>query len=164
MRDIRRDLAERVTLLKEQISAADMELERQINRVRQEHDSKVRDLQTDLDAVNTLLKAEQRQLGNSQPVNQTQEAPPQPSSDQAQPRPTLLHILLRKLSDDGPASSDDLRRWAVQQGYLDDSAMAGSTLHDVLTDTAKAGFIRQLPDGTFTATSITDLIRPQRAV
>jgi hypothetical protein len=165
MRDIRRDLAERINVLKEQLSAANTEFERQINKVKQEHDSKLRHLKADLNAVNTLLEAEQRRFGNSPSVPQPQEAPPRPEQpDQAQSPPRLLDILILKLSDDGPASSDDLRHWAVRKGYLDDSDPAGSALHRALTETAKAGLIRQLPDGRFAAASITDLIRLRSAV
>jgi hypothetical protein len=165
MRDIRNDLAERITHLNDQIGAADRELKLKLNRLKQEHEGKISYLKADFDAVKTVLELEQRRLQDGQPVARSNGAPAQMTErDQTQERARFLDILIRKLSDDGPASSSDLREWAIQGGYLDDSKTSGAALYSVLIETAKAGLIRQLPDGKFAAPSITELIRLQHTV
>jgi hypothetical protein len=168
MRDIRSDLRERAEFLKEQINAANTAFEQRISEIRQQHDNQLRDLKATFDALNTLMKAEQQRFHDSQTLGQSQEAPSQKASPQAaqpdrsQSQPRLLDILIRKLSNDGPASCEQLHRWAVGAGYLANDATS-SALHKALLETAEAGLIRQLPDGTFAAASVTDLIRLQRA-
>jgi hypothetical protein len=159
MRDIRPDLEERIAVLKKQLHAEETELERRINQIRQQHDNKVRDLQAQLGAISTVLKVEQRRLWNSPPVHQSADVSPQTaSSDDAQPQMRLLDIMVQKLSNEGPASCEDLHRWGIREGYLDNNDAVGLALHRALTEVARTGLIRQLPDGTFAVSSERDPI------
>jgi len=158
MRDIRPDLEERIAVLKEQLNAEQTELERRINQIRQQHDNKVGDLQAQLVAISTVLKAEQRRLWNSPQAHRSADASPQTKSpDHAQPQTRLLDILIQRLRNEGPTSCEDLRRWAIREGYLSNNDAVGPALHRALTETARTGLIRQLPDGTFAASTIRDL-------
>jgi hypothetical protein len=159
MRDIRPDLEERIAVLKEQLHSEQTELERRINQIRQHHDSQVRNLQAQLAALSTVLKVEQRRLWDSPPVHQSADVSPQTaSSDHAQPQMRLLDMMVQKLSNEGPASCEDLHRWATREGYLDNNDAVGLALHRALTEVARTGVIRQLPDGTFAALSERDPI------
>ena len=134
------------------------DLDSRINQIRQQHDNKVRDLQAQLDAISTVLKAELRRLRNSPQLHQSADGSPQTKlPDHAQPKTRLLDILIRKLRNEGPASCEDLHRWAIREGYLNNNDAVGPALHRALTETARAGLIRQLPDGTFAASTIRDL-------
>jgi hypothetical protein len=158
MRDIRPDLEERIANLKEQFNVEQTELERRINQIRQQHYNKVRDLQAQLDAISTVLKAEQRRLWHSPQVHQSADASPQTKlRDDAQSQTRLLDILIQKLRNEGPASCEDLHHWAIREGYLNNNDAVGPALHRALTETAITGLIRQLPDGTFAASTIRDL-------
>jgi len=163
MRDIRRDLEERMALVKEQVNAEKTALERQIQELRQEYEKKVKALTADLNAVSIVLQAEQRRFSTSPPAAQREVPLPTPEeSDHAQHRVPLLDMLIRKLSSGEPASCEALRQWAIQEGHLGDTDTARVALQEALTESAKLGIIQQLPDGNFTASSITDLIRLRR--
>jgi hypothetical protein len=158
MRDIRSDLKERIVILKEQLNAEQIELERRINQIRQQHDSKVKDLQAQLDAIATVLEMEQRRLWDSPQVHQPANASPQTKlPNHPRPQTRLLDILIQKLRSEGPASCEDLHNWAIREGYLSNNDAVGPALHRALTETARTGLIRQLPDGTFAASTIRDL-------
>jgi len=89
MRDIRADLQDRANFLKEQMNAAQTQFQQQIDQIKQEHDNKLKGLKDDLDAVTTLLGAEQRRLGNApaapkaQPEGQEPRKPQQLQPQQA---------------------------------------------------------------------------------
>ena len=164
MRDIRRDLEERIALVKERVNAEKTALERQIHELTQAHEHKVKALTADLNAMSTVLRAEQQRFPISPPAAQRKDAPPKPEQpDQAQHR-SLLEMLIRKLNNDGPASCEQLRQWAIQAGHLGDNDAARVALQDALTESAKLGIIQQLPGGTFAPSSITDLIKLRREV
>lgn len=163
MRDIRRDLEERMALIREQVNAEKTALERQIHELRQAYEKKVKALTADLDAVRLVLQAEQGRFPTSPPAAQREVTPPTTEgSDRGQHRVPLLDMLIRKLSSAGPASCEALRQWAIQEGHLGDNDTARVALQEALTESAKLGIIQQLPDGTFAASSITDLIRLRR--
>jgi malate synthase len=86
MRDIRADLQDRVNFLKEQISATQAQFERHMDQIKQEHDSRLKDLKADLEAVNTLIRAEQRRLGDAPAAPKVQPKSPEPKPQQPQPR------------------------------------------------------------------------------
>ncbi|HUW74374.1 MAG TPA: hypothetical protein VMW05_10190 [Methyloceanibacter sp.] len=162
MRDIRRDLEERIALLKERVNAEKTALERQIHELTQAHEHKVRALTADLNAMSIVLRAEQRRFPISPPAAQREATPQKPEQpDQAQHRSLLLD-LIRKLSSDGPACCEQLRQFAIQEGHIGDNDRARVALQEALTESAKRGIILQLPDGMFAASSITDLIRARR--
>ena len=84
-----------------------------------------------------------------QPVQHSSHRP-QPQS-QTQPKQPLADFLVRKLNEVGAMSLDDLRRLALHEGYFAD---AGLDVHNALFNVAKAGLIRQLPNGDFTPATI----------
>ena len=63
MRDIRSDLQERANLLEEQISAAQGQFEKYLEQLRAEQEGRVKDLKSELEAVQSLLLIEQRRHG-----------------------------------------------------------------------------------------------------
>jgi len=96
MRDIRADLQDRANFLKEQINAAQAQFEKHVEQIKQEHDSKLKDLKADLNAVTTLLGAEQRRLANAPSVPKAQpEGPEPPKSKPQQPQPQQVRRPMR---------------------------------------------------------------------
>lgn len=83
---------------------------------------------------------------------------------QAPPQPPLADFLLRKLSEMGAMTLDELCHLAVQEGYFTDGDIADRGVHVTLMNVAKAGFVRQQPDGTFAPATVMDTIRLRRAI
>jgi hypothetical protein len=67
MRDIRGDLQERAKLLEEEIARTQSEFDELMKQLKLEHQSKVEDLKSDLDAVQMVIKTEDRLLGSVRP-------------------------------------------------------------------------------------------------
>jgi hypothetical protein len=169
MRDIRGDLQDRAHSLEEQINSAKTQFEKLVEQFKAEHDNKIDDLTAELDALKTLIGAEDRRLGGaaSAPKAQPQPKPQQPQPHQQQPRQpqqSLADFLVRKLSEVGAMSRADLCRLTVQEGYFaaDDSAERG--VNATLMHVVKAGLIRQLPNGNFAPLSVVDTIRLRQAI
>ena len=89
------------------------------------------------------------------------QANPQPQQAQ---QPPLADFLIRKLSEIGAMTPDDLCHLAVQEGYFADGDNVERAVHGTLMNVAKAGFIRQLPNGTFAPATVMDTIRLRRAI
>jgi hypothetical protein len=62
MRDIRGDLQDRAGLLEEQIKAHEAQFDQLIEQLKREHDQRLDDLKTELEAVNRLLELELRRV------------------------------------------------------------------------------------------------------
>ena len=62
MRDIRGDLQDRAALLEEQINAHEAQFDKLIDQLKREHDSRLEDLKTELEAVTRLMELELRRL------------------------------------------------------------------------------------------------------
>jgi hypothetical protein len=179
MRDIRGDLQDRAGLLEEQINAHEAQFDKLIEQLKREHDSRLEDLKAELEAVNRLLEVELRRLetlpaaqrGPSRepaphaihPPQQHSSHQPQPQTQHQPPQP-LADFLVRKLSEAGAMSRDDLRRLALQEGYFADADSADRGVHTTLINVVKAGLIRQLPNGNFAPASMLDTIRLRRAM
>jgi len=82
---------------------------------------------------------------------------------QPQPQP-LADFLIRKLSESGPLTMEDLCQLAVQEGYFAEGESPERGVDLTLRNVAGAGFIRQLPNGAFAPASVTDTIRLRRAI
>lgn len=179
MRDIHGDLQDRASLLQEQINAHEAQFDKLIDQLKREHDSRLEDLKAELEAVNRLLEVELRRLETMpspqrvqgrepapQTVHQPQSHPahqPQPQP-QPQPQQPLADFLVRKLNEAGAMSRDDLRRFALQEGYFADADTADRGVHTTLLNVVKAGLIRQLPNGNFAPATVLDTIRLRRAM
>ena len=102
MRDIRDDLQERVKLLKEQIGATQSQFDKVMEQLKLEHRGKLEDLKSDLDAVQTVIKTEDRLLGSVRPSAELQSEPmppQQPRSQQAQsPQQLTSGAMMRKVN------------------------------------------------------------------
>lgn len=83
---------------------------------------------------------------------------------QRQPQLPLADFLIRKLNEAGAMPRDDLRRFALQEGYFIDVETADRGVHATLINVVKAGLIRQLPNGNFAPASVLDTIRLRRAM
>lgn len=187
MRDIRADLEERAAWLEKQISAAQVHFDTLVERFKAEHESRLKHVRAEFDAVRILLGGEDRRLGNGasaqkpqaavqqpqpklepvQPVQQPQAQSaqhPAPKQAQSQSQQPLADFLSRKLREVGAMSKDDLRRLAVQEGYLAEAGSADTELEAALMQAVKASVVRQLPDGKFAAPSLLDTIRLRRAI
>ena len=78
--------------------------------------------------------------------------------------PPLADFLIRKLGEIGAMTLDDLCHLAVQEGYFAPGEIADRGVHVTLMNVVKAGFIRQLPNGTFATATVMDTIRLRRAI
>jgi hypothetical protein len=194
MRDIRGDLQDRAALLEEQLNAHEAQFDKLIEQIKREHDQRLEDLKTELEAVNRLLDLELRRIETApaaqsaptrepihrEPIHHVarhapqhapqQHAPhaphPAPAHNQAaaQPQVPLADFLVRKLNEAGAMSRDDLRRFSLQEGYFVDAESADRGVHTTLLSVVKAGLIRQLPNGNFAPASVLDTIRLRRAM
>jgi hypothetical protein len=158
MRDIRSDLQDRINFLGEQISTAHNQFEQHLEQMKHEHDSRLKDLKAELQAVNTLMDGEHRRLGGAAA------APQQVEPQRGRPQMRLSDFLVRKLSDGGTMSMEDLRHLAIQEGYFADDISAEPALRETLTQIVNAGFVRQLPNGSFALPTVTHMIGLRRAV
>jgi hypothetical protein len=96
MRDITGDLQERANLLEQQINAAQAEFQKLIEHFKGEHDSKLKDLRSNLDAVHIVTGTEDRRFSASKA--QPQSGPPQQHTpQQPQPQQPPSNFLLRKM-------------------------------------------------------------------
>jgi hypothetical protein len=150
MRDIRGDLQERANWLEEQINAAQGQFEKYLEQLKDEHDARLKDLKSELEAVNALLGIEHRRHGSS---------PAQAQTQRPKPHAPLADFLIRKLGELGPKSKEELHRMALQEGYFADSEGAERGVQNVLMHVVKAGHVRQLPNGDFA-----EVIRLRRAM
>jgi hypothetical protein len=165
MRDIRADLEDRAQLIAEQIKAAQDTFQRQINTIEREHENKVRELRTTLDAVNTLLRREHHMLSGAKAPDAQSKAP---RTGHARPQPAdlkkkLADFIVGELGHRGSASKDDLLKLAVQQSYCADGDSAKRTFEETITQSKKAGSIRQLPNGNFVLPSLAETVGLRRA-
>jgi hypothetical protein len=154
MRDIRNDLQDRVKFIEEQINAASAQFEKMIEQLQSERDGRVTELKAELAAIGKLLEAEQRRLNGPQL---------RPITPQA-PQLSLADFLVRKLSETGPLSKDDLRNLAMKEGYFADTESAARAMHATLMDILRSERIRQLPDGAFAPPTLTQAIRVRMAM
>ncbi|NIR61422.1 MAG: hypothetical protein GWO02_18970 [Gammaproteobacteria bacterium] len=83
---------------------------------------------------------------------------------QAPQQPPLADFLIRKLSEMGAMTIDELCQLAVQEGYFTDDEIADRGVEVTLMNVVKAGFIRQQPNGTFAPATVMDTIRLRRAI
>jgi hypothetical protein len=182
MRDIRGDLEERAAWLEKQISSAQAHFDMLVERFKLEHESRLKPVRAEFDAVRVLLGGEDRRLGNGatalkpQTPAQGQQAkleqaqpqgksPEQPAAKRVpSPSQPLADFLGRKLREVGGMPKDELRRLAVQEGYFAEAGGADAELEAVLMQGVKAGQLKQLPDGKFAAPSLLDTIRLRRAI
>ena len=67
MRDIRSDLQERADLAQDQIKAADVDFERMVQQLRNEHDASMADLKATLAMIAKLMEFEERHTTNMSP-------------------------------------------------------------------------------------------------
>jgi hypothetical protein len=88
MRDIRGELQERASLFEEQINGHEADFERHIEQLKRERDSRLEDLNAELEAVTRLMEIEVRRLSSAPPALtvQTREPvhPVQPAQQSAQ--------------------------------------------------------------------------------
>jgi hypothetical protein len=179
MRDIRSDLQDRASLLEEQIKAHEAQFDKIVEQLRVEHEGRLDDLKAEFAAVTKLMELEQRRIGNApapkahapQPQPQPQPQPVHQSAHQHQPAPQasqppqpLADFLVRKMSEVGAMSRDDLRRLTMQEGYFADPESAERGVTATLLNVVKAGLIRQLPNGNFAPATVLDTIRLRRAM
>ena len=75
MRDIRDDLRDRANLLDGQINDAQGQFEALVQRFKQEHDSRLKDLKAELQALSTLIGAEERRLDRETAASKTSRRP-----------------------------------------------------------------------------------------
>jgi hypothetical protein len=95
-----------------------------------------------------------------------QQAHPQQAHAPQQPQPQqpLADFLVRVLGEIGPLSREDLRSIAIQEGYFADADSAERGVTATLLNVAKAGLVRQLPNGNFAPATVLDTIRLRRAI
>ena len=105
MRDIRGDLKDRAEALEREIKASQARFDELIERLKQEHESRVTELKSELDAVKLLMGLEQRRLSNGvppikpQPQAETarpQAEAPRPQAQAQPPRPSQPEVGLRR--------------------------------------------------------------------
>lgn len=97
MRDIREDLQERINFLSNQMSSARAAFDREVEQIEKEHESKLKGLKANLEAVNRLIGAEAKRLGNTADVPKAQLQPQAPKAEQPKPPKARPRIPLADL-------------------------------------------------------------------
>ena len=90
MRDIRGDLKDRAQALEREIKAAQGRFDELLVRLKEEHDVRLNDLKSELDAVKLLIGLEHRLLGTGAPLSNgvpKVNGAPQANGAQAKPQP-----------------------------------------------------------------------------
>jgi hypothetical protein len=90
MRDIRGELQERASLFEEQINAHEAEFEKHIEQLKRERDSRLEDLNAELEAVTRLMEIEVRRLSSAPPARTREPVHPavhQPAQQSAHQSP-----------------------------------------------------------------------------
>ena len=78
MRDIRGDLQDRANRVSEQLSATQGQFDKVLEQLKLEHQRKLEDLKSDLDAVQMVIKTEDRLLGSVRPPAKLKSEPMPP--------------------------------------------------------------------------------------
>jgi len=102
MRDIRGELRERAKLLKEQIGATQSQFDKVMEQLKLEHQVELEDLKSDLDAVQMVIKTEDRLLGIVRPSAELQSEPmppQQPGWQEAQSQQPTSSAMMSKVSE-----------------------------------------------------------------
>jgi len=152
MRDIQSDLQERATLIGEQIRAACAHFERILEKLQNERDARIADLQSGLAMIAKFMEYEQQFFGNV--------SPPVPSS----PLVALADLFMRKLNEAGSMSREELIDMAVKQGFFPDVENASQGVHPMLASLLRSELIRELPNGKFAPPTLSQAINLRRVV
>jgi len=97
MRDIRGDLQERAKLLDEEIGATQDQFDKIMEHLKLEHQRKTEDLKSDLDAVQMVIKTEDRLFGSPAELQSESLSPQYPCWQQAQSRQSASAAMMRKV-------------------------------------------------------------------
>jgi len=92
MRDIRSDLQERAVIIGEHVKGAQAHFETVLEQFKRDHESKIKELRAELEAVNVLLGIEQRRHDAAAPPPGL----PHPQSQAEKSSRPLSGILLRR--------------------------------------------------------------------
>jgi hypothetical protein len=85
MRDIRGDLQDRANRVSEQLSATQGQFDKVLEQLKLDHQAKLEELESDLDAVRMVMKTEDRLGGVRAPSKQSElRAPQRPQQAQSQ--------------------------------------------------------------------------------
>ena len=97
MRDIRGDLQDRANRVSEQLSATQGQFDKVLEQLKLEHQAKLEELESDLDAVRMVMKTEDR-LGSRISLSKQSEPRPSQRPQQAQSQQATSDSLMRKVS------------------------------------------------------------------
>jgi hypothetical protein len=142
MRDIRSDLQERLNVMEERLRAAQANYEKMLKQLQSERDAIVTKLESGIAMMHKLMEFEQQEMGGLPQVARPTVTSP------ASSKLSLSDFFVRKLTELGPMSKDDLRNLAAEEGYFP-NAESTQSVDATLIDIARKNRVRQLPDGTF---------------
>jgi len=97
MRDIRGDLQDRANRVSEQISATQGQFDKVLEQLKLEHQAKLEELKSDLEAVRMVMKTEDRLGSVIAPIKQSELRAPQ-RPQQAHAQRATSDSLVRKVS------------------------------------------------------------------
>jgi len=152
MRDIRIDLQERATLIDDQIRAAVAHFDKTIQQLQSERDARVADLKSGLAMIAKFMEFEERFLHNTPPV-----VP-------ASPLVALADLFMRKLSDAGRVSKQELVEMAVKEGFFPDAETAAQGVHPMLVTMLRSELIREVSDGTYMPPTFSQTIKLRQVI
>jgi len=157
MRDIRSDLQERAALVDEQMRAAVAHFEKTIQHHQAERDARIADLKAGLAMLAKLMEFEERFLHNTTPVTPTPVTP-------ASPLVALAELFMKKLSDAGRMSKQELIDMAVKEGFFPDGETAAQGVHPMLVSMLRSELIREVSDGIYMPPTFSQTINLRRVV
>ena len=149
MRDIRSDLQERATLIDEQIRATVAHFDKTIQQLQTERDTRIAELKSGLAMVAKFMEFEERFL-------------PKPPEVPASPLLALAELFLRKLSDAGQMSRQELIDMAVKEGFFPDAGTAAQGVHPMLVSMLRSDLVREVSEGIFMPPTLSQTINLRR--
>jgi hypothetical protein len=120
MRDIRDDLIER-------LQASQTEQTRLNYRLKE--------IEAEMELIRRLVEIEMKRHPSDEPKNE--------------PEIKISEFVLNGLRERGPATKEQIRVSAEQEGYFKEGDSPGRTVHAVVTNLARTGKIKELPGGLF---------------
>src|ERR1700730_10816095 len=137
MRDIRKDLRERLASAIGRYAEEITEYNRKLTDLEKSHQETLTALARERDALEQLLAIEDARAGIGAPT----------LAQKLAPLVLLSDFLVAKVQAHGPIEKDDLRAEASLAGYLADGN--GRAFHITLMNIAKCGRFLHLPDGRY---------------
>jgi hypothetical protein len=145
LRDIRKDLRERISLIQQAIDKDTRDFEAKQKQLLDAFQTRVQDAKVALAGYVRLLEIEERRAQSMLPAAVAGTAPPPPTHT---PKSPLADFLCSAMAQTGVKTKEELRDLAQGAGYFG-AGEGGRTIHATIVNLVRGGRVRELPDGKY---------------